>query len=64
LDFTFEYHGSLCLLRPLTPSAVEWVNEKIGQDNGYQPYWPKVVIESRYCEAIFEGIAADGLSVG
>jgi hypothetical protein len=64
LDFSFENHGSLCLLRPLTPFAVEWVNENIGQNNGFQPYWPTVVIEPRYCEAIFEGIAADGLSVG
>jgi hypothetical protein len=62
-DFNFESHGSICLLRPLTPAAIEWVNGQIGQDNGFQPYWPTVVIEPRYCETILRGIAADGLGV-
>ena len=63
VDFNFENHGSLCLLRQLTQSAVDWVNEHIGQDSGYQPMWPTVVIESRYCDDILEGIAAGGLTV-
>ncbi len=62
VDFSFENHNSICLLRPLTPAAIEWVNEQIGQDNGFQPYYP-VVIEPRYCEHILRGIAADGLGV-
>ena len=62
-DFTFENHGSVCLLRPLTPSAVEWVSQHIGQGNGFQPYWSTVVIESRYVADIVEGIQNDGLAV-
>jgi hypothetical protein len=61
VDFNFENHGSICRLRPLTPSAVEWVEDHIGQDSGYQPQWPTVVIEPRYCEDILSGIALDGL---
>jgi hypothetical protein len=60
-DFRFENHGSLCLLRPLTDAGREWVYEHIGPDNGCQPYYPTVVIEPRYCEAILEGAAAEGL---
>ena len=60
-DVLVENHGSIFLLRPLTEFAREWVNEHIGQDNGYQPYWPTVVIEPRYCEDLLNGIAADGL---
>jgi len=37
--------------------------EHIGADNGYQPYWPIVVIEHRYILAIIAGIQADGLTV-
>jgi hypothetical protein len=63
VDFSFENHGSICLLRPLTPAAIEWVNAQIGQDNGFQPHWPTVVIEPRYCQPILEGIADDGLNL-
>jgi hypothetical protein len=63
LDFRLENHGSICFLRPLNRSAVEWVNERIGADHGYQPKWPTVLIEPRYLVPILEGVAADGLSV-
>ena len=63
VDFTFENHGSVCLLRPLTPAAVEWVHEQIGPGNGFQPYWPTVVIEPRFCGDTLEGISLDGLTV-
>lgn len=63
VDFNFENHGSLCLLRPLTQSAADWANEHIGRDNGFQPYWPTVVIEPRYCDDILESIASGRLTV-
>jgi hypothetical protein len=62
-DFRFENHGSIGLLRPITAAAKAWVKEHIGQNNGYQPMWPTVLIDPRYCEAILEGIAADGLGL-
>lgn len=62
-DFAVENHGSIFLLKPLTPSAVSWLEEHIGKDNGYQPYFPTVVVEHRYLADIVEGIQNDGLAV-
>jgi hypothetical protein len=62
-DFVVENHGSIFLLKPLTPSAVSWAEEHIGQENGYQPYFPAVVAEHRYIADIVEGIQNDGLGV-
>lgn len=63
VDFFCENHGSIFLLRPLTPSATSWVQEHIGQGNGYQPYFPTVVVEHRCIAEIVEGIQNDGLAV-
>ena len=30
-DFVVENHGSIFLLRPITPSAISWVEEHIGE---------------------------------
>ena len=62
-DFVVENHGSIFLLRPLTPSATSWIEEHIGQDNGFQHYFPTVVVEHRYIADIVEGIQSDGLAV-
>ena len=37
--------------------------EQIGQDNGFQPYWPTCVIEHRHIWPIHECIQSDGLAV-
>ena len=63
IDFLCENHGSIFLLKPLTPSATSWVEEHIGQDNGYQPYFPTIVVEHRYIADIVAGIHNDGLAV-
>ena len=63
VDFLCENHGSIFLLKPLTPSATSWLEEHIGQDNGFQPYWPTCVIEHRFIWPILEGIQNDGLAV-
>ena len=62
-DFLLENHSSIYLLRPLTENARAWVQDHIGSDNGFQPYWPAVVIEHRYVGAILEGISSNGLAV-
>jgi hypothetical protein len=62
-DFVLENHGSIFLLKPLTPSAISWIEDHIGQDNGYQPYFPTVVVEHRYIADIVAGIQNDGLAV-
>ncbi len=38
-----------------------WLDRHIGADNGYQPYWPTVVVEHRYLESIVVGMLADGV---
>ena len=62
-DFLVENHGSIFLLKSLTPSATSWIEEHIGQDNGCQPYFPTVAVEPRYIADIVAGIRNDGLAV-
>ena len=62
-DFLVENHGSILILKPLSPSAVAWIEEHIGHDNGYQPHFPTVVVEPRYIAEIVQGIQNDGLLV-
>jgi hypothetical protein len=62
-DFILRDEGSIVLLTPCTDAAHEWLDENIGQDNGYQPMWPTVVIERRYAQDILEGVIAEGMVV-
>jgi predicted Zn-dependent protease len=62
-DFAVENHGSVLLLQPQNEQAIAWVEEHIGPENGYQPYFPTVVVEHRYIADIVEGIQDDGLAV-
>jgi hypothetical protein len=62
-DVLIENHGTIFLVRPLSGVARAWVEEHIGQGNGYQPCWPTVVVEPRYLDDIIEGMRADGLAV-
>jgi hypothetical protein len=34
---------------------------RLGRDNGFQPWYPTVIVEPRYVGDILEGIEADGL---
>lgn len=63
VDFTIRDEGSILLLTPHTEPARDWINEHIGRDNGYQPYFPTIVIERRYVEPILGGIRESGLEV-
>ena len=62
-DFLVENHGNIFLVRTLTSSAISWVEEHIGHDNGFQPYFPTVVVEHRYIADLVAGIQNDGLAV-
>ena len=62
-DVTVQNEGSLVLLRPKTEAGTAWLDRNIGSDNGYQPYWPTVVVEPRYLEHIIEGMQDDGLVI-
>jgi len=60
-NFRIEFHSSSCLIVPLCASAREWLDEHIGKENGYQPYWPTAIVEPRYLKEIIVGIRRDGL---
>lgn len=62
-DFSIRDEGSILLLTPQTEPAREWIDTHIGPDNGYQPYFPTIVIERRYVAAILEGIRDSGLTL-
>ena len=62
-DFEITGGGSVYLLNPVSEAAKIWVEENIGQDNGFQPYWPTVVIEHRYIADVVAGIQAEGYTV-
>ena len=62
-DFKIENHGSIFLLRPLSAAAHCWVKEFIGESNGFQPYWPTVVIEHGFVPDVVAGIREYGLEV-
>ena len=64
LDFKVQADsGCIFLLTPRTESARDWIEQNIGKHNGFQPYWPTVVIEHRYIADIVAGIQSDGLTV-
>ncbi len=62
-DFRFANHFSICFLHPLTDAARAWVDEHIGQDNGYQPQYPSVLLEPRFCPEILAALSDAGLAV-
>jgi hypothetical protein len=59
-DFIVENHGSIFLLSPQTDAARTWIDEHITRE-GFQPYWPTVVIEPG--SDLIVGIQNDGLVV-
>ncbi len=60
-DFRVEFHGAILLLVPLSDGGLRWVERCIGADNGYQPYFPTVILEPRYMEDVLQGIRKLGL---
>jgi hypothetical protein len=61
VDFLCENHGSVYLLRPITPAAFEWMEEHLPADR--LNFGNAVVIEPRYVWAILVGLQDDGLVV-
>ena len=62
-DFSLRDEGSILLLTPRTEPARNWIDAHIGPDDGFQPYYPIIVIEPRYFGPILEGIRESGLEV-
>jgi hypothetical protein len=60
-DFRVEFHGAIVLLFPLSDCGFRWIERHIGADNGYQPYYPTVILEPRYLNGVIAGIRKKGL---
>jgi hypothetical protein len=61
MDISVENHGSIFLMRPVTPEGATWLAENIGEDAMY--LGDALAVEPRYAEAIVEGMQDDGLEV-
>ena len=55
--------GSVVLLQPVSDAGREWIDEHIGKDNGFQPYYPAITCEQRYVQDILDGMLGDGLEI-
>jgi hypothetical protein len=60
-DFMCENHGSIFLLRPISPAAFLWIHENLPPDR--QMFGNAVVVEHRCIWAILDGIQEAGLVV-
>jgi hypothetical protein len=60
-DFFVENHGSIFLLRPVTPSASDWISANIPDDAQF--LGNALAVEHRYIADIVEGIKHDALAV-
>jgi len=60
-DFLCENHGSIFLLRPVSPASFDWIESHLPSDR--TTFGNAVVIESRYVWAILTGLQDDGLVV-
>jgi hypothetical protein len=59
--FSVEDHGSIVLIRPLTPAVEEWLDERVGGED--VQYWgDAVVVEPRYVRPIVEALIAEGFA--
>jgi hypothetical protein len=62
-DFTVTNHGSICLLRALSPACEEWIEEHVGGEET-QYFGGAVAVEPRYVAPILEGLEAEGFEQG
>ena len=60
-DFVCENHGSVFLLRPISPAAFYWIHENLPPDR--QMFGNALAIDHNYVWAILDGIQEAGLVV-
>lgn len=63
IEFILQGGESAYILKPMSDRVVIWVDENIGPDNGFQSYFPVVVIERRYIGAIVEVLQPEEYAV-
>lgn len=62
VDVRVTHHGSVTLVKPLTPAAHVWVDEH-AQLESWQWLGASFAIEPRYVENLVSGMEHDGLQV-
>jgi len=60
-DFICGNHGSIFLLRPISPAAFLWIHESLPADR--QMFGKTAAVEHRYIWTILDGIQDAGLAV-
>ena len=60
-DFLCENHGSIFLLRPVSPASFDWIESHLPSDR--TTFGNAVVVEQRYVWAILAGLQDDGLVI-
>ena len=60
-DFLCENHGSVFLLRPVSPASFDWIESHLPSDR--ITFGNAVVVEQRYVWAILAGLQDDGLVI-
>ena len=61
MDLQFENHGSIWLIRPLSDTGREWLDEHIPDDA--QTLGDAIACEPRYIQDIMRGAWRDGLAL-
>jgi len=56
--FDIENHGTIVLVRPLTPDVKTWLEENV--EEAAMWYGGALVVEPRYVEALIEGLIEEG----
>jgi hypothetical protein len=59
VDFAIENHGSIVLLRGISPDAEQWIEEYVGGPET-QTWGGATVVEHRYIVPIIEAMEAQG----
>lgn len=60
-DATVENHGTLCLVRPMTEAARDWLRDNVQE--GAQYLGRALAVEPRYIGELVDGMTAAGLDV-
>ena len=56
--FDIENHGTIVLVRPLTPDVKAWLEENV--EEAAMWYGGALVVEPRYVEGLIEGLIEEG----
>ena len=62
VDVEVENHGSVVLLRPITPEAKDWIEENCATES-WQFMGTALAVEPRYVSPILAGLREDGFTV-